>query len=51
MKASTNYLGYRLEKHFYALDDFLWVIRKNGEYITHYATLKEVEDFIKENVA
>lgn len=52
MTYMTNYKGYRLETHIYKYMgkvERLYIIRKNGEFITSYDKLDQIEKFIERN--
>ena len=52
MVYQTNYKGFRLETHIYKYMgkvERLYIIRKNGEFITSYDKLHQIEDYIQRN--
>lgn len=49
MKATTKYFGYTLETHFNIDCAKLYIIRKQGEFITSFKHLAKAEQFIKNN--
>jgi len=52
MVYQTNYKGFRLETHIFTYMgkiERLYLLRKNGEFITSYDQLDQIENFIQNN--